>query len=78
MRYNTNLGFLTRTSWLCILAAVAMFSVGCWMGAPGETSRQVHQRHVDVLKTNMLQVQDDVDAVMLFDRPSKLSDKVIR
>ncbi|MCK5172625.1 MAG: hypothetical protein KAR47_04490 [Planctomycetes bacterium] len=78
MRHNINLGFLTRTSWLCILAAVALFTTGCWMGSPGETSRQVHQRHVDVWKTNMLEIQDDVDAVLLFDKPSKLSDKAIR
>jgi hypothetical protein len=48
------------------------------MGALGETPRQVHQRHVDVFNTDMTQIQDDIDAVFLIDKPSRLSDKPVR
>jgi hypothetical protein len=51
---------------------------GSTRAAPGETVREVHTRHVGVVKTNWLEMQDDIDAVMMLDKPSRLSDKLIR
>ena len=61
---------------LCIIALIASFLVGC--SAPGLTSEEVHRRHVDTWKTQMLQMQDDVDDFWMIDRPSRLSDKYTR
>ncbi len=63
----------------CILCVVALCLSGCFkFKGPGETTSQVHQRHMRVINTSRRQMQDDIDAVLLLDKPSKLSDKVIR
>jgi hypothetical protein len=51
---------------------------GSMRSTPGETVREVHTRHVGVVKTNWLEMQDDIDAVLMLDKPSRLSDKLIR
>ena len=61
---------------LFLLSVVASCLVGC--SAPGLTSGEVHRRHVDSMKTSMLQMQDDIDAALMIDRPSRLSDKITR
>jgi len=61
---------------LCVLLLWTCWLAGC--SAPGETSSEVHRRHKRVLKNNLQQAQDDIDAVFLIDKPSKLSDKVVR
>ena len=61
---------------LFLLSVVASCLVGC--GATGLTSGEVHRRHVDSMKTSMLQMQDDIDAILMIDRPSRLSDKIVR
>ena len=33
---------------------------------------------MNVINTNVLQMQDDVDAVLHLDEPTKLSDKLVR
>ena len=58
---------------LCIILSL----VGC-LSSPGETSSEVHRRHMRVIRNDALQIQDDVDAVLLLDKPSRLSDKVQR
>lgn len=61
---------------LFLLSVVASCLVGC--SAPGQTAGQVHRRHVDATRTYMLQMQDDVDAILMIDRPSRLSEKITR
>ena len=78
MKYNMNMRFLARAMCLFGLSLMVLVLVGCNMGAPGETASQVRQRHVDVSKTNLIQVQSDLDAVLLLNKPSRLSDKAIR
>ena len=51
---------------------------GCAMQAPGETADEVSIRHKRVIKTTMMQMQADLDAYMMLDKPSKLSDRIIR
>jgi outer membrane murein-binding lipoprotein Lpp len=63
-----------------LLAAAMIGSVvlsGCsappmtW-GAPGLTSKQVDQRHYEAIQTDLWQLQDDIDAFFLFDRPGRM------
>lgn len=63
---------------LFVLSMVVSCLLGCNAGAPGLTAREVHRRQVDSLKTSMLQMQDDIDAILLIDRPSRLSEKATR
>ena len=68
---------------LCFcLFAILIGSLAACSGSaratPGETVREVHIRHVGVVKTNWLEMQDDIDAVLMLDKPSRLSDKLIR
>ena len=61
----------------CILCVTALCISGCFKG-PGETTSQVHQKHMRVINTSRRQMQDDIDSTLLLDKPSRLSDKVIR
>jgi ABC-type oligopeptide transport system substrate-binding subunit len=65
---------------LVCLAAMAVlvlvFSAGC--SAPGLTSSEVHRRHHHTVLNNWWQVQDDIDTVLLLDRPSRLSSMPVR
>ena len=71
------LGYLRPAFWLfCVVVALAL--TGCAMEAPGETKAEVERRHERILENSKLQAQDDLDALMQTDRPSRLSDKVIR
>jgi hypothetical protein len=49
---------------------------GC--GAPGETWAEVNRRHHRVITTDMLQLQSDLDAWLLLDRPSRSSQFMVR
>ena len=51
---------------------------GSTRATPGETVREVHTRHVGIIKTNWLHAQDDIDAILMLDQPSRLSDKLVR
>jgi len=61
-----------------VLVALASCLVGCNRGTPAETAAEVHRRHVDVMRTNASEMQDDLDAVFMLDKPSKLSDRHVR
>ena len=60
----------------CVLLLGTCWLTGC--SAPGETSSEVRMRHKRILKNNLQQAQNDIDAILLIDKPSKLSDKVVR
>ncbi|MBE0537834.1 MAG: hypothetical protein IH624_19410 [Phycisphaerae bacterium] len=62
----------------CLLVSIAVSLLGCGGGASGETAAEVHRRHIDVVRTNNLQMQDDLDALFLLDRPSRLSSRYVR
>ena len=61
----------------CVLCVTALYLSGC-MRSAGETKSQVHQRRMRVIDTSKRQMQDDIDATFLLDKPSRLNDKVIR
>jgi len=61
-----------------LLLAAFVAVTGCSSGkavglaAPGLTKEQVNQRHVEAIRTDWWQLQDDIDAFFLFDRPGRL------
>ncbi len=61
----------------CIICVTALCFSGCFKAA-GETTREVHQKHMRAINTSRRQMQDDIDSLLLLDKPSRLSDKVIR
>ncbi len=69
---------LTAALWLCVLAGLIAVNTGCFAGSPGETTSEVHRRHMRVINTQKQQIQDDIDAVLLLDRPSRLTAIPIR
>lgn len=61
---------------VCVLCSMGVCLMGC--GTPGETSAEVNRRHNNAIRTESLQMQDDVDALLMIEQPSKLSDKYTR
>ncbi|RKY06367.1 MAG: hypothetical protein DRP56_07550 [Planctomycetota bacterium] len=68
---------------LLLLAAVVALT-GCSSGkavglaAPGMTKEQVNQRHVEAIRVDWWQLQDDIDAFFLFDRPGRMHHLTVR
>lgn len=62
---------------LFVVLTLVMTASGCMNGA-GETKAEIARRHDHVLKTNMLLVQEDVDAILMLDRPSRNTRKFVR
>ncbi len=72
-----------------VLIFVAIFALslsltGCssaprmtW-GPPGMTSKEVDRRHYEAIQTDLWQIQDDIDAVFLFDRAGRLNRLSVR
>lgn len=69
---------LTVVLWLCVLAGLIAVNTGCFAGSPGETRSEVHRRHMRVINTDKQQIQDDIDAVLLLNKPSRLTEKPTR
>ena len=61
---------------LVIAVVAGIFLSGC--AAPGRTKAEVHRDHYDRFQQDVLQFQDDVDAVFMLERPGRLSDKLVR
>jgi len=67
-------GLISRLSILC---AVIFCLAGCMQGA-GQTRKEEDQKHMRIINTGTRQMQDDFDSLLHLDKPSRLSDKVIR
>jgi len=76
MKNLTNFCGFKRAVCLCLLFAVIICISGC-TGA-GETKSEVRDRHMTNMKSGLKMIQDDVDAILLLDKPTKLSDKLTR
>lgn len=48
------------------------------LAAPGLTKEEVNQRHLEAIHNDLWQIQDDIDAFFLFDRPGRLSRLSVR
>ena len=71
---------------LVLLTAAVLLSItltGCggpkmtW-GAPGLTSQQVNQRHYETIQVGLWELQDDIDAFWMFDRPGRMNRLSVR
>lgn len=63
---------------VCVLSLLVYCLTGCTCPASGETKEEVVRRHKRVYNNQLLEMQNDVDAILMIDRPSRLSDKVQR
>ncbi len=60
------------------LCALVFLSSGCaFFSQPGETTDEGHRRHLGVLNTNRQMMMEDIDKVLLLDRPSRLTENRI-
>jgi hypothetical protein len=69
---------------LATAAVILTGLTGCASGkthglaAPGLTKEEVNQRHLEAIRTDMWQLQDDIDAFFLFDRPGRMNRLIVR
>ena len=61
---------------LVLLVAVSLLATGC--AAPGLTKNEVRRRHIDTFRNDLWQMQDDIDSVLMIDRPNRLSSMMVR
>jgi len=61
---------------LILLVAVSLLATGC--ASPGLTKNEVHRRHINTFQNDVWQLQDDIDSVLMIDRPSRLSNMMVR
>ena len=55
-----------------VLCAVIFHLAGC--AQPGETQAEGYRRHKRVSRINQQQMTEDIDKIMLWDKPTRLSD----
>ena len=60
-----------------ILCASIFLSWGCSSEQLGETAAEGRRRHERILRINQQELMGDIDRALLFDEPSKLTDKRI-
>ena len=58
-----------------VLCALVLWLSGC--SYPGETKAESDRRHKRNIRLNSQEMMEDIDQVLLLDKPSKLSDKKI-
>jgi hypothetical protein len=69
---------LYRVILVVVLCALFSVPLGCRSyDQMGETAAEGHRRHKRALRINRQEMMRDLDALMLVDRPSKLTDKRI-
>lgn len=68
----------SKTIQVVILCALFLIPLGCRSyDQMGETSAEGRRRHQRTLRMNRQEFMADLDAFMLLDKPSKLTDKRI-
>lgn len=60
----------------CLLVSITVALLGC--AGSGQTAAEVHRKHIDVVRTNAWEMQDDLDTLFMLDQPSRLSDRYVR
>ena len=71
-------GCSRATTCLCVLALFAVVLAGCNRGTLAETADEVRIRHTLINKTNMKQMQDDLDSIFMLNEPTRLTDMYVR
>jgi hypothetical protein len=62
---------------LNILLVLVFMPLGCSVSQPGETAAEGHRRHQRIARINQQELMADIDAVLMLDKPSRLTDKRI-
>jgi hypothetical protein len=65
---------------ILVIALFVLVSIpfGCSsFSQPGETAAEGHRRHLRTARINQQELMEDIDTVMMFDKPSRLTDKKI-
>jgi hypothetical protein len=71
-------GFICKVILAVIFCVLAFLPLGCGSSEQlGETTAEGSRRHERVLRINRSELMSDIDRALLFDQPSKLTDKRI-
>ena len=73
-------GLVFDCSALAVVLCASIFAVGgcgSWFAQPGETAAEGRRRHIRAQAINRHEMMEDIDYVLLTDKPSKLTDKRI-
>ena len=68
--------FVSKLVWAVFLCALVFVLLGCGQQL-GETEAEASRRHKRVLRIQSQEMREDIDRLLLLDRPSKLTDKRI-
>lgn len=65
---------------ITVVLVLAVITGLCLTGCSGmgRTKQEVHRDHYNTVQHQLWQMQDDVDAVFMLDRPNRLSEKIVR
>ena len=77
MKYIKNLNSLSSLILSICLVTCAITLIGCG-GSQSETKAERARRWRQVTRSGLGQIPDDIDAFLLMDKRSKLTDKIIR
>ena len=69
--------FLCKVILAVIFLVLVFMPLGCSSSQPGETAAEGHRRHQRMARINQQEMMADIDAVLMLDEPSKLTDKRI-
>lgn len=70
-------GFLRKFVLAGVLGALALLPIACNTAQLGETEPEGNRRHRRVFRVNQSELMADIDRFMLWDEPSRLTDKRI-
>ena len=62
---------------IAFLVLLVLCNVGCTLKQPGETEAEGHRRHLRNVRLENQQMMHDIDAALMTEKPSTLSDKHI-
>ena len=76
-------GKMMKKTFVSIILGVVLYGLACWLTGcsteqPGETTAEGHRRHLRNIRLNQQEMMEDVDKVLLFDKPSRLTDKTVQ
>jgi len=60
-----------------IMLVLVFVPFGCSSSQPGETAAEGHRRHQRMARINQQEMMADIDAALMLDEPSRLTDKRI-
>jgi hypothetical protein len=63
---------LLQTVVFSLFVCMVGFLTGC-AGSPGRTVKEVDQQHYHAIHSTWLMFQEDIDAILMLDQPSRLT-----